>query len=305
MFRRKLGLNFRVLAKLKDADLLYVARLIENDLQKTFSRYTDLSRNQMPIDFTSVLIPGLQRSPPREQPLGPSQAQEENLSIFGNQSDIFAQPIPTSSPMPRPAPAPQSVPTLNPTPISSPTPIVNAQPTINPQTTMYSQSTVKYQPTDYQPDMNPQPTMNPQPAPTIQPRTSLQPTPRPAPAISPQEINAIEKLDNLMKQMELKDQERKKKEEERRLAEAQFATSYGMMPMMNPMMNPIFNPQLMPMPYGGGMNPYNPMGNPMGYRANVSDGFTGMSGPSMAGPNMSQPMFTNTTGFQVLSSYKG
>ncbi len=73
-----------VLDKLKEEELLSVGLLINDDLQKTFSRYTDLREQRMPEEFGSSFEPVGGPAPKRKAP---------------------ARPKPQPQPAPAPAPA--------------------------------------------------------------------------------------------------------------------------------------------------------------------------------------------------------
>ena len=115
---------------------MFVARLIDSDLQKTFSRYTDLIRNQKPEIFHSELIPKLDTSsrPPIEEPIKPPPARPEPANYTGvdiTPPDLFApQPPsmlrPTQPPINSHSPQPTIQPAINPQP-------VNQQPTMSAQ----------------------------------------------------------------------------------------------------------------------------------------------------------------------------
>jgi hypothetical protein len=278
--KRKLKLYCRVLVKLKDPEIIYVARLIDSDLQKTFSRYTDLVRNQKPESFYSEVIPRLDlpSRPPVGQPTRVPPARPEPTDYTGFNAYPSDPPASQPASMPRPA-----------------QPSMNPQPTVHQRVSFPSQPVTNMQPTmspAQHPTMNPTPAMNPMPNmnPTMNPAMNPQPQ---KPTMSAEEINAIEKLNAMMKQMDEREQEKKKKEEERRKAEAQYTTAFG---VMNPMMIPMFTPPVMPMAYPRVMPGNMGTANPMGFNQGMGN---------FSGVGMSQPMYTASTNFQVLYLYEG
>jgi hypothetical protein len=70
VFRGKKEIKSRILERFKDEELLSVVLLINDDIQKTFSRYTDLSINRMPEEYNSVFEP--ERPPPPRKPVSKS-----------------------------------------------------------------------------------------------------------------------------------------------------------------------------------------------------------------------------------------
>lgn len=256
VFKGKSCLNGRILEKLKNEELLSIVLLINDDLQKTFSRYTDLSTNRMPEEYTSVFEPEKPPEPKKpvvRRPPPPPEVRPEPEPV---PSEYMAPAEPQVQPV---ASNPPPMPTQQPVTDFMEQPVVATAPPVVPDAvfTLFDPPEEKKVEESVDPLF-----MNP-----LMP-SGLQ-APQPAPVVPPQD-DATSKLNNILKRMQQnEEEERRRKEEEARRIEAmkaqqaQYSTGFGMNPMMNPMMfmTGAMNPYIRPNPY---MTGYPGMGMNMG-----------------------------------------
>lgn len=246
-----LAANCRILEKLKNEELLSIVLLINDDLQKTFSRYTDLSTNRMPEEYSSVFEPE-RPPPPRRLPAKPAPpaARPEPQPM----PESYMAPYPTAQPAEAPAPQPPVQPMAQPVQ-NLPEPVVEARaPPAAPPVVALSPESV------FSVFAEPEEKKVEEPIDSIL-MNPLMGNVQNAPPVPPPQDDAATKLNNILKQMQMREEEeqRQKEEEARRMAamraqQAQFATGYGMNPMMNPMvyMTVAMNPLLRANPYATG-----------------------------------------------------
>jgi hypothetical protein len=202
---------------LKNEELTAIILAINDDIQKTFSRYTDLTSNRMPEDYTSVF----EVAPRSAKTLQPAQEKQ--------------------APPRQPQHTPQQVPPSQPL----------VQPTVQTVLQQVTQQVVQRQ---VQPQQVPSAPNNvfglfnnaeerKVPEPPIHTPLVQQEVPVPQQAApTPPKDDAITKLNEIMHKMQLKEEEDQKQREEeakRKAAmQSQFATSYapfGMNPYIGQM----------------------------------------------------------------------
>ena len=200
--------------KLKNEELIAIALAINDDLQKTFSRYTDLTSNRMPEEYTSVFEPTqpapepVKRSPPVQKRQAPPKQSPSRQSYTPQQ--VLSQPIQQ---------VPQQV-------------IARQVPTQQIQRSSGSDSLFGLFNNAEERKI---------PEPSIQMIPLIQEVPQHITS-APSKDDTISKLNEIMRKMQLKEEEdrRQRDEEAKRKAaiqaqQAQFATSYapfGMNPYM-------------------------------------------------------------------------
>lgn len=253
----RFSLNGRILDKLKNEELLSIVLLINDDLQKTFSRYTDLSTNRMPEEYTSIFEPEKPPEPKKpfvRRPPPPPESRPEPEPV---PAEYMAPREPQGEP-PAPHPPPMPTPVQQPVTYFMEQPVATTPP-VAPETVfnLFDAPEEKKVEEPIESIL-----MNP-----LMPSGGR--VPPPAPVAPPQE-DTTSKLNNILKRMQQNDEEegRRKEEEARRIEamkaqQAQYATGFGMNPVMNPMMFMTGNmgPYIRPNPY---MTGYPGMGMNMG-----------------------------------------
>ena len=95
------------MVNLKDEELLAISLLVNDDLQKTFSRFTDISANRMPEEYTSAFEP---EKPPVRRAPKPKPVEEQPPVV--PRAKPAAKPPPAPEPEPvqkKPPPIPDSI----------------------------------------------------------------------------------------------------------------------------------------------------------------------------------------------------
>jgi len=264
-----------LLAKLADEELMSVVLSINDDLQKTFSRYKDLKDRRMPEEYTSAFE--FERAPaPKPQssykpsavkaqpvynpPVAPPPPQREEYVPVSAPAD--------SEPEPKPAPAPRKAPAKKQAPPPAAPEAKKAAPAPIPAAVFDLFSN------NEEPKKSDLEGVFDQPIKPMSKDKEEQ-------AKKTVDSSTTGKLNDIMKQLEISD-EHQKKEEEARKQQMDAAFNQPQFPMMpNPMM---MNPQMMQ--YMTNMAAFNPMG---AYRPAPSPYMTNMNYPGMM-PMMRPPM---------------